>query len=216
VLPKGDVRIIYVNDQRGSSSGYEPGVRLVNGETLLPQGLTVATPLPIYVRGHYNSPPATRGSLDTTGTLPAALIGDAITILSPNWQDPRSALALDMRVASDTTVNAAFLAGIVQTTSGNYSGGVENFPRFLEDWSGKTFTYSGSMVVMYDSVYATGQWRGTGEDIGIYNPPIRNWSFDTNFRDPNKLPPGTPSLKALIRARWAAIKPNTTTVPTLP
>src|SRR6185295_16533122 len=116
------------------------------------------------------------------------------------------------RVASDTTVNAAFLAGIVQTTSGNYSGGVENFPRFLEDWSGKTFTYNGSMVVMCNSRLAVGQWQGTGSSIGIYNPPNRNWAFDLNFRNPAKLPPGTPSLRALVRGSWAMVSPNTTTV----
>jgi hypothetical protein len=103
-------------------------------------------------------------------------------------------------------VNAAFLAGIVPTVSGSYSGGVENFPRFLEDWGGDTFTYNGSMVVMFPSTYAIGQWRGTGSSIGIYNPPVRNWSFDTNFRDPAKIPPGTPSARVLVRATWKTIQ----------
>ena len=114
------------------------------------------------------------------------------------------------RTATATTVNAAFLAGIVQTVSGSYSGGVENFPRFLENWSGVSFTYNGSMVVMYDTQVALGPWRGTGEDIGIYNPPIRSWAFDMNFRDPVKLPPGTPCVRALIRSGWSMIQPNTT------
>jgi hypothetical protein len=96
----------------------------------------------------------------------------------------------------------------VETVSGSYSGGVENFPRFLEDWSGKVFTYNGSMVVMYDSVYATGQWGGTGSTIGIYNPPTRNWAFDTNFSNPAKIPPGTPSVRALVRDAWTSIKPS--------
>jgi hypothetical protein len=106
-------------------------------------------------------------------------------------------------------VNAAFLAGIVPTVSGSYSGGVENFPRFLEDWSSKTFTYNGSMVVMYQSLYATGLWQGTGSSIGIYNPPGRNWAFDLNFRNPAKLPPGTPSVRAMVRGQWATIDPST-------
>ena len=45
------------------------------------------------------------------------------------------------------------MAGIVETANNDYSGGVENFPRFLENWSGSTFTYNGSMVVLYLSQF---------------------------------------------------------------
>ena len=208
VLSLGDVRIVYVDDRRSQSSSTQPGVRVVNGETLLPKGLTIATPDPLYVLGHYNCPPAARGTANTSGTLPAALIADAITILSGAWNDAASTKALSSRVAVDTTVNAAFLAGIVQTANSSYSGGVENFPRFLEDWAGRTFTYNGSMVVMFDSRLAVGDWRGTGAGIGIYNPPVRKWAFDLNFRDVTKIPPGTPCVRALIRGSWAMIRPN--------
>jgi hypothetical protein len=50
ILPYSDVRIVYVVDQRTQSSSTESGVRLVNGETLPPHGLTVATPNPLYVK----------------------------------------------------------------------------------------------------------------------------------------------------------------------
>jgi hypothetical protein len=113
------------------------------------------------------------------------------------------------RLASDTTVNAAFLAGIVPTSTGKYSGGVENFPRFLEDWSPggtqRVLTYNGSMVVMYESKFSTTPWPGTGT---VYDPPSRHWAFDQNFRDVNKLPPGTPAARAMSRGRWAMIKPR--------
>jgi hypothetical protein len=208
IAPFGDVRIVYVTDQRTETSSTESGVRLINGQTILPQGLTVATPNPLYVLGNYNAPAGALGTSNTSGTLPASLVADAITILSPSWSDANSSLGLGSRVASSSTVNAAFLAGIVETVSGSYSGGVENFPRFLEDWSNQTFTYNGSMVVMYDSVYAIGQWQGTGSTIGIYNPPNRNWAFDTNFRNPAKLPPGTPSLRALVRGQWSTYDPS--------
>lgn len=211
-LPNGEVTIIYVIDQRSHNSSTQAGVRLVNGQTLPTKGLTIASPNPIYVQGHYNVPNAARGTHDTSGTKPAALIGDAITVLSGAWADANATAALSARTAEHTTVNAAFLAGIVETVSGSYSGGVENFPRFLENWSGKKFTYNGSMVVMYNSLFATGLWQGTGDTIGIYNPPNRDWAFDTNFRDPAKLPPGTPCVRALIRSTWAMVKPNTTIV----
>ena len=101
----------------------------------------------------------------------------------------------------NTTVNAAALEGIVQSTNSNYSGGVENFLRLEEDWSGGVvLTYNGSIVVMFPSIYATSPWPGTG---GIfYNPPTRNWAFDLNFTNPNKLPPLTPKVFVMIRSTW--------------
>lgn len=209
------VSVVYVADLRTQSSSTESGVRLVNGQTLPSGGLTVATPNPIYIQGHYNAPSAHLGTTNTSLTKPASIIADAVTILSTAWNDANSAKPLSARTAANTTVNAALLAGIVPTTDGSYSGGLENFPRFLENWSGKTFTYNGSMVVLYESRYATGPWRGTGSTIGIYNPPIRQWAFDQNFRDPAKLPPGCPSVRALIRGRWEMVAATTTSWPEL-
>ena len=216
LLRSNDVRIVYIADQRSQSSSTMPGVRVVNGHTLLPKGLTIATPNPLYVRGHYNV--STNGSTtplpttNTTRTLPASLVGDSITVLSISWNDANATAAIGSRNANATTVNAAFLAGIVQTTrngGSSYSGGVENFPRFLENWSGRVFTYNGSMVVMYDSMQAIRRWPGTGT---VYNPPNRAWAFDQNFRDINKLPPGTPVARTLIRGKWYTMKPGTTEV----
>ena len=104
--------------------------------------------------------------------------------------------------AVDTTVNAAFLAGIVKTTASSYSGGVENFPRFLENWSAKTFTYNGSMVVMFYSKIAKGLWNN---GTSYYTPPTRNWAFDNNFLNPLKTPPGTPSFRYLNRGDWLVL-----------
>lgn len=206
VVPNADVRTVYVADTRSQTSSTESGIRLVNGQTLLPQGLTVATPNPLYIQGHYNAPSGSIGTHNTDNTLPASLVADAITVLSTAWNDANSSLALASRTAASTTVNAAFLAGIVPTTPSCYSGGAENFPRFLENWSGKTLTYSGSMVVLFESRIATALWRGTGSTIGIYNPPTRDWAFDTAFRDPNRLPPGCPSVRALIRGKWDTVR----------
>jgi hypothetical protein len=200
-LKSQDVSSIYVADLRTQTSTTESGVRLVNGATLPTLGLTVATPNPVYIQGHYNSPSATRGTTNTAGTLPASVVGDAITILSGAWLDADDDSALSARDASDTTVNAAFLAGIVPSNGTSYSGGVENFPRFLEEWSGRTFTYNGSMVVMFPSQIATAPWGGSN----VYGAPSRNWAFDLNFMDAAKLPPGTPQLLTIIRAKWAMV-----------
>jgi hypothetical protein len=179
----------------------------VNGATLPPSGLTVATAEPLYVKGNFNlnNGDTTAGQTDTSMTKPASLVGDAITILSQNWNDSASPIA-GGRAAVNTTVNAALISGIVETTKvGNnkyYSGGVENLPRFLENWSGTTLTYNGSMVVMFDSQRATSFWQSPGV---YYNPPVRKWAFDVNFLNQNKLPPGTPQVRKLVRGQWTII-----------
>ena len=201
---------IWVDDLRTAGSGTEHGVRLYNGRELPANGLTVATPEPLYVKGHYNAP--SPGMLNTTGTKPASLVGDAITVLSESWQDSQNGGSTSgYRAAGDTTVNAAFLAGIKETTprenytKEGYSGGVENFPRFLENWNTRTYTYNGSMVVMFYSKIATGWWAGTGT---YYSPPRRNWAFDVNFLDATKLPPGTPCVRSMIRGEWTTLGAN--------
>lgn len=198
-----DVRSVYVADFRTQTSGSESGVKLVNGQTLPSLGLTVASPNPLYVQGNFNAPLAHLGTTNTSLTKPAALVGDAITVLSTAWSDANGGAGLASRVAGDTTVNAAFLAGIVPTGAGYYSGGVENFPRFLENWTGRKFAYNGSMVVMFPSKVARAPWGGSD----VYNPPNRQWTFDLNFMDATRLPPGTPEVRALIRGEWTTVKP---------
>jgi len=119
-------------------------------------------------------------------------MGDSITILSDSWQD---SITTKYPSPSSTTVNAAMLVGIVPSNpniSGNYSGGLENYLRLLENWSaGPVLTFNGSLVALFYSQYATNSWLDTGN---YYNSPRRNWAFDLNFKNANKLPPLTPSV----------------------
>ena len=195
---------VYVLDTRTTTT--LGAVRVYDGTQLPTNGLTVATARPLYVQGDYNSDSTTRGTADTSTTRPASLVGDAITILSDSWSDANSTSAVGSRVASSTTVNAAFLTGVVETTSGHYSGGMENFPRFLETWGlANVFTYNGSMVKMFPSLYATNAWENNNN---IYDPPTRNWAYDANFDESTKLPPKTPSYLKVIRGQWATVPPD--------
>ncbi len=143
------------------------------------------------------------GTANTSDTEPASLVADAITFLSDNWSDANSSSPLASRVAASTTVNAALLTGVVETTYGHYSGGMENFPRFLENWGSAISTYNGSMIKMFPSLYATNIWS-----LNYYDPPRRNWNYDVNFDDPSKLPPKTPQLQQVIRSQWATVTPG--------
>ena len=200
---------IYVADTRSGGSD-KAAVRLINGATLPTNGLTVATLNPLYVQGHYNAYSGHLGTTNTSQTKPASLVADAITILSVDWKDNEANLDLDddKRNANHTTVNAAVIAGIVQSGNGAYSGGIENALRLLEDWysASKILTFNGSIVALYDSQNANSPWGGND----VYHPPIRKYSFDANFKDPLKLPPGTPRLRTLIRSEWTAARANST------
>ncbi len=208
-LGSKDVSSVYVWDRRTLAGTKLGAVRVVNGQRLPPRGLTIATASPLYVLGHYNqTDSANLGTTNTATTLPASFAADAITILSANWSDANSTSY--PRLATPTTMNAAFLAGAVETAGGAYGGGMENFPRFLEAWGlANPFTYNGSMIKMFPSLYATNIWG----KAKVYDPPKRNWAYDLNFDDPAKLPPLTPSLQKVVRSLWATVPPNQTTVP---
>jgi hypothetical protein len=196
---------IYVYNAVPLTSTTLPAVRVANGAMLpsqtKPYGFTVATAMPLYVWGDYNASNSFGSSLgknSTTYTWPAAFMADSITILSGIWNDGTGKLP----TPSITTVNAAMVEGIVRSTNGLYSGGLENFLRLLENWSSAIpLWYNGSIVVMFPSQYATNYWVAPG---GYYNPPKRNWAFDTNFVQQIGLPPLTPQAKGVIRASWNA------------
>jgi len=183
--------ILYVSETQNETNSK--AVRLKSGATLPTGGLTVASDNPLYVKGDYN----------TAAKKGGAIMSDAITFLSNNWSDTNAANSsspFSSRVASDTTVNAAVVTGNTNTSVGNYNGGLENLPRFLEYWTGRTFTYRGSLIDLWQSQQATARWIYGSP---IYTAPNRVWSYDTDFNNPANLPPGTPKVRSLARAQWA-------------
>ena len=202
-------------------TGQLPAVRVTNGKQLPSAGLGLATSFPLYIWKDYNvqtdSSHSVLGQIGTTNALPytypACCMADSISILSDSWTDTGKTWTSGGPAASSTTINAGMLEGIVQTNpnnkspngytgyNGDYSGGVENFMRLLENWGNQTLTYNGSIVVLFYSQYATNFWRQTG---GYYSAPKRNWAFDLNFENSAKIPPLTPRTRAMIRGNWYA------------
>ncbi len=207
------LNIVYVDDFRSTNSTTNTAIRLTDAQTLPTTGLTVATINPLYIWGHYNCPSnAFLGTTNTTASAPASVVSDAITILSPQWDDSKSALGYGSRNnPGDTTINAAVIAGIVYSTGSTattFSGGVMNLPRLLENWTGNTLTMNTSIVNLYNSVRVTKQFVNPGT---YYNAPTRNWNFDQNFTSAGKLPPGTPLIRRLLRSDFCNPPPNNTT-----
>src|SRR5205085_6601621 len=121
-------------------------------------------------------------------------------ILSGSWADTSSTASISGRVASNTTINAALVGGVVASTSGNYSGGGENFIRFLEDWKSNTFCYYGSMVELFASKTGVGAWTGAGN---TYKAPLTSkWYYDDATFSTSS-PPGNLQIAAYLQQqRW--------------
>lgn len=178
------------------------------------RGFTLASENGIYVQGNYNttgvaSVPST-GNTPSTDYLPqnsathipASIVGDAVTILSNSWNDAQSfSSPYDRanRLASTTQMRFAMIAGDSLSSretspngGGGYvnlSGGVHNFKRFLERWTDQRLDYTGSLINLFLSHNNNGSFKCCNT---VYNPPIRNWVFDSTFLDPARMPPGTP------------------------
>ncbi len=215
--------ILYVADRRNvNSTVRQAAVRLVNGSKLPYNndlGFTVATQNPLYVKGSYNTSVTGvsgnslgLGATTNGASVPAALLCDAITILSANWQDNNSSSGYGARAnPANMTLNAALVTGAIPSTgtdASTFSGGVQNLTRFLENWSGFTLTLNTSIVNLYNSQIATNQFKMPGV---YYNPPTRNWGFDTTYYSPDKQPPGIPCALVPIRFNWKTPPPASIT-----
>ena len=206
-------------------SGARHALKLVDGSlgnvpTRLDNGLggfTVASENPVYIRGDYNSSAADPMWANPNGAEPAhaaaAVIADAVTILSNNWSDlaslnnptapgnrPGTTSYYRVAVAGGKNINFP-IAGLAWAT-GDYGtdGGLHNFLRLLEAWGG-TLNYKGSLVSMYYSTYAT----GTDKNAVDYGAPTRNYIFDPLFSQPQNLPPGTPMFRDIDNLSYTQI-----------
>ncbi len=195
--------LLYIN-LKSSSSTNPAAIRLINAESL-PQngtnGFSVATNGGIYVQGSFNTDLITNAD-GTTRPVPAMLIGDALTVLSDGWIDADAAAAFDgsKRIAStDLTVNAGLLTGNIASTTGSQSGGAQNLVRYLEDWTGHTVTFYGSLGRLFQSAHFIAPYAGN-LTISYNQPSNRNFEYDLNMR--SFRPPGSPETTAFSRGSF--------------
>ena len=162
---------------------YDTGTGTNAKGHVLKNGSELAAPLTfvsegsLYVHGDYN----------TVGKKGAAVIGDAVSLLSNAWDGSKEAGVLP--VASATSYNMAIVAGNHATSVGTYNGGLENLTRFHENWAGVNCNIVGSFVNTWESRYATGVWQHGGS---FYKAPNRRWAYDEGFNSVENLPPFTP------------------------
>lgn len=141
--------------------------------------------------------------------------------------------ATALRKALPTKFNISMLMGDVPAcidggnADGSKSGGLNNFPRFLENWTNVENVIHGSIVSLFRSERGnsrflnaafdddfdetnTANWRadlqssvyGAWSTPCVYAPPNRVWGFDVGLQNPANLPAGTPRVFATDRLRW--------------
>jgi hypothetical protein len=169
--------LLYAASYGMGTGAAAKGAKLVNGATLAGP-LTMVSEGSIYVQGDTN----------TTGKQPAAVICDAVHLLSNDWDGLKTSSS-SLPVAAETTYNLAFITGNLETQGSSYNGGFENLPRFHENWSGKTCAITGSFVNAWRSAFATGAWVYGGKH---YTAPNRAYVYDSAFNSVENLPPFTP------------------------
>jgi hypothetical protein len=187
--------------------------------TGIPCGLTITSENPVYVEGNYDATGGACGGSPIvctyTGTeAPSAILADAVTLLSINWNDINSYLhPYDLntpggsnpgrnggttyyRMAILAGKGVSFpLAGVAGSPPQDFGtdGGVHNFLRYIENWgNGATLAYTGSIVSFYFNEQGVGLYKCCNT---VYSPPGRGYSFNTNYLNPSLLPPRTPTFR---------------------
>jgi hypothetical protein len=164
--------------------------------------------------GWATSNPTTSNRQDgtNTSTIPGAMpfLGNqpASAGASPTSQSAKFA-------AVETEISCCFLIGIVPTNhnpvgltlgppstgpNGQSSGGVHNYPRLLELWSGKNLFIRGSMVAMFESRVAMEPWT-----LRVYNAPYRKWGLHQSLRDASHDVPLEPIVLTARRMRFKGL-----------
>jgi hypothetical protein len=198
---------------------FRRALKLVNGDALgsildpdypgLPTvGLTIAAENPVYIQGNWNATATMMAGAtgpDTDPHVGTSIAADALTLLSPNWNDlnsinfpytpgsrTRSANSY-YRFAVIAGKNRPFprpAAAVPSPNDFGTDGGAHNFLRMLE--SGGTVNYRGSIATFFFSRQAVGVYKCCAT---VYGAPTRNFNFDADFLNPVRLPPLTPMFR---------------------
>jgi hypothetical protein len=182
---------------------FRRALKLVNGSLgqIVAPGLTVASENPVYVQGDWN---ANQGGFGDPHVA-TSVIADAVTLLSNDWNDTlsfSSPYVNDGRPRdADTWYRLAIISGKgpLFPRPGNgegatygTDGGAHSFLRMLEGTSG-TVHYLGSMATFYYNRQAVAPFKCCGGVV--YDVPVRDFTFDTDFLNPALLPPLTPVFR---------------------
>ncbi len=199
-------QVIYLEGRfNASAAPITRDVFVLYNASTLGRNITFASNCPVYIWGNFNK----------TATKSAAIAADIISVLSPGW-NPSYTAGTATRAAQNDEVYACLLGGVRrarvhpawndpadpdyynwnQDDNASYSdriGQPHNHMSLMEDWTGKTLTFSGSQVALWRCLYSTGQFRWNPGN-NVYVQPTRAFTFDTRYNSLKNMPPGTPTV----------------------
>ncbi len=207
--------VIHANEARENPNPFfRRAVKIMDGSLLtgigvcpggVPCGLAIASENPVYIFGDFNANNTSGSGFTSTNNIAVSVNADAVTLLSNNYNDVNSfAFPFENQsgsiTATTTYYRTAIMAGkgisFPQPAGTNQDfgtdGGVHNFLRFNENWSGQTLNYLGSIISMYTNRQATGTYKCC---TTVYSAPSRGYNFDVEFLTPSLLPPRTPLFR---------------------
>lgn len=190
-------------------------LRIHNGRhidrAVFPRGLTIATNLPTYLLGDYNSTsvpadrPADARSIITTTVewRPALVAADTIAYQSSNWSDESALWNVPIntsntnrqRDAGPTTYTFQALSGWLESDGRGNRDEVTYFTRLLEYWgaAGASRTERGSRVIGFASSFGLRfDWNGESNSD---NNTGKVGAYDYNLDLPENQPPGSPRFQ---------------------
>lgn len=241
------------------SVDYHQGVMISNGQSIhwddgnYPLGISkmsIVTPNQLFIKGDFNSNPN-----DTGSPTPVAVMGDSVTLLSNWWNfsdfqqwglmvDDFGVLAggtlfkQDILRGGPTTYNCCIVTNNQPTTKERVylgeSAAFVNTMQFLENWTGNTMFFKGSLAVLDTcrytrnfllqdkKTYGRGPfgimgWHKSPPDWGyhaphggnvpfVYTPPTRDMTFNLDLMTDDGTPPFSPfSITNSGVGGWARI-----------
>ena len=116
--------------------------------------------------------------------------------------------------ATQATINSILVSGITPSQIGQSYGGLQNLPRFVENWDKQPLDYAGSFIQLSFSNYATAPWEVEGWEYGpdgketpiiddkkenllFYLAPLRTWGYDVALQ----LAPAGPAASRFVIPR---------------
>jgi hypothetical protein len=193
-----------IYNARNVNNVADPRPDLAGAIDRLPEGLTIATNLPVYILGDVNLGSDPKNLAASSPWVPVLVAGDIVHVLSNAWNDTKARWSKTPNGSDDadkTTLRVQILAGWTPTTntSGRFSGGLHNFPRFVEDWDNVVLEIRGSLVVGWAAVYNQAPWS-----LGsVYDAPERDWGFDRHLEKIVNQPPGAPLFDVAAVRQWS-------------
>ena len=173
--------------------------------------LSITSENPVYIQGDFNA------NLVATGWsavfIPTSVAGDAVTLLS-NRLERRQLLLSPYALTAPQRQHHVVSRGHHRRqvalpfpqpsgTGQDYGtdGGVHNFLRYIEAWTG-TLNIRAPSSNLYFSRQANSTFKCC---TTVYSPPTRGYKFDINFLNPTLLPPRTPLFRDVNTTGWTRL-----------